>query len=153
MGSFKTHHGPLVPPILSLQCAGPRGHRAALWSVRPESQDVGEACLGAVAGNRTWKREIVKALMSGSATSGPLGRATHKHTVKPLCQTDDKGSGPVLHYTGSIRKAKERPEERTNQEFWQFVGSHVTANLVWRRYGSQGGSSFADVGPSYYQEW
>lgn len=96
------HAPPPVPPILSLRSIGPLGSKSsAVVSQAWMSQDVEGACLRALAGNRTWEEWIVKALMSGSPTSVPLGRATHKHTPVPLCQIADKGSeGPELHSKG-----------------------------------------------------
>lgn len=59
----------VVPPCSHVWRAGPGGHRAALWSVRPESQDVEVSCLQAVSTNRTWEKWTVKASVPGFTSS------------------------------------------------------------------------------------
>ena len=131
-------------PSSARESTGPWGHRAAPWSVRPESQDVEVACLGAVAGNRTWEERIVKALMSGFPTSAPLGwkeqaTHTHTHTHTHLCQTTVKGLRPELHSTGSTATLKGRQKRNLIKDSVSLFGSHVASNLVWQRAGSLGG--------------
>lgn len=55
-GKFQGTTRPPTPRFLPFSACrerAPRGHRAVLWSVRPELQDVEGQCLRAVARNRT----------------------------------------------------------------------------------------------------
>lgn len=111
LGSFKTPP-PSVPwslPVPSVRRAGPGGHRAALWSVRPESQDVEVSCLQAVSTNRTWEKWTVKASMPGF-TSSVGQRITDP---PPLRQRSDVSSGPALrlHSSMSVTTVKGKLEE------------------------------------------
>ena len=106
---------------------GPRGHGAAPWSVRPESQDVEVACLGAVAGNRTWEERIVKALMSGFPTSAPPGwkeqathTHTHTHTHTPL-SNNWQGLEARASFHRVNSNTERQADEEPNQGFCQLV--------------------------------
>lgn len=109
---FQDPPPPSVPwslPVPSVRRAGPGGHRAALWSVRPESQDVEVSCLQAVSTNRTWEKWTVKASMPGF-TSSVGQRITDP---PPLRQRSDVSSGPALrlHSSMSVTTVKGKLEE------------------------------------------
>lgn len=101
---------PSVPwslPVPSVRRAGPGGHRAALWSVRPESQDVEVSCLQAVSTNRTWEKWTVKASMPGFTSS------VGQRITDPPRQRSDVSSGPALrlHSSMSVTTVKGKLEE------------------------------------------
>lgn len=82
-------------------------------------------------------------------SSGTEKNRPHKHTLKALCQTTDKGSGPVLwlHSTGSITIVTGRRKKRKLiKDSGSLFGNHVTTNLAWGTDNSQGRNSFAGSG-------
>lgn len=123
---------PSVPwslPVPSVRRAGPGGHRAALWSVRPESQDVEVRCLPAVSTNRTWEKWTVQASMPGFTAS--VGqRITDPPTPAPLRQTCDMNSGSALHSSMSVTTVKGKLEKRIKDLFGDCVSSVCGAESV-----------------------